>query len=85
MAIVIFQAQQHHHRWADIGVIRPGGAIDAYLSDARSNHAKPGGVDIGRDGPMVPGKARVLRDVQGTAIGCTRKRSLFYICYHWQV
>src|SRR5437660_12450526 len=84
MTIVVFQTQQRQYRRADIGVIRPGSAVDAYLIYTRPDHAKPGGSDLRLHITMIPGKARLFPDTRGIAVGCTAKKEVIGVGEHRQ-
>jgi len=73
IGIIVLQANQRHDRRANVGMVGPGCAVHAHLVDARAHQAKPGGIDIGRHVPVIPGKFRPLRYAGSAAIGRARR------------
>src|SRR6266446_1625583 len=66
MLVVVLQAHERHRRGTDVGVIRPGHAVQASLIDPRPRHSEPDGGDLRLLVAVVPGKSRDLRDTGGS-------------------
>src|SRR5260370_4332738 len=77
MLVVVPQAHERHRRGADVGVIRPGHAVQAGLIDPRPRHSEPDGGDLRLHGSVVPGKAWDLRNAGGSrgSAGAARRRA----------
>src|SRR5882757_4828623 len=66
MLVIVLQAHERHRRGTDVGVIRPGHAVQAGLIDPRPRHSEPDGGDLRLQVSVVPGKAWGLRNAGGS-------------------